>query len=182
MNTEITNIVDQIIDDKGKSFEQAIPILQAIQNKLNYLPKEAMEYVCEKTEISPSQIYGISTFYSQFRHQPVGKHIVKVCVGTACHVKGAMRVYDAFKRELDIDETHETDQEGTFTMEKVSCLGCCTIAPVIQIDDITYGNVDTEKVTEILEDFLTAKDNPEKEKSDYIKEYKISEGEVRIGL
>jgi NADH-quinone oxidoreductase subunit F len=183
MNKEIIEIVDQIILEHGKTVDKAIPILQAIQGKFNYLPEEAMDYVCKNTEISASRIYGISTFYSQFRHKPVGKHIVKVCVGTACHVKGAMQVYDAYRRALKItDENEDTDPDGLFTIEKVACLGCCTIAPVVQIDDITYGHLTTEKVDETLTDFLAAKDNPKEAYSGSGVETADIQGEIRLGL
>ena len=134
MDKEIIEIVDNIILEKGKSVNMVIPILQSIQDKFNYLPEEALERVCETTDITPSRIYGISTFYSQFRHKPVGEHIIKVCVGTACHVKGATLVYDAFKRELNIDDFDDTNADGVFTVDKIACLGCCTLAPVVQID------------------------------------------------
>lgn len=178
----IINIVDQIIKQQGTTVNQAIPILQSIQDKLNYLPEEALKRVCETTEISASRIYGISTFYTQFRHQPVGKHIVKVCVGTACHVKGAMQVYDAFRRKLNIKDHFNTDSEGLFTIEKVACLGCCTIAPVVQIDHITYGFLTPEKAEETLTGF-----QENKNKKSLIKDIKINknsepQGEIRIGL
>jgi NADH:ubiquinone oxidoreductase subunit F (NADH-binding)/NADH:ubiquinone oxidoreductase subunit E/NAD-dependent dihydropyrimidine dehydrogenase PreA subunit len=146
------------------------------------LPKEALQRVCETTEITPSQITGISTFYSQFRHKPVGKHIVKVCVGTACHVKGAELVYDSFRRALKLNHDDDTDSQGLYTIEKVACLGCCTIAPVVQIDDVTYGKVETEKVPDILDDFIS--DNDESE-SKFIKQRKSKneiQGEIRVGL
>lgn len=182
MTAEITNIIDNIVAEYGKSSQMVIPILQAIQDEFNYLPLEAMEYVCETTEITPSSIYGISTFYSQFRHKPVGKHIIKICVGTACHVKGAMRVYDAFKRELLINEENDTDKEGNYTIEKVLCMGCCTIAPVIQIDDITYGYVQTEKIPEILDDFQNVVKDSSAEKLRSIPHKDELQGEIRIGL
>jgi len=182
MNEQIIQTVDKIIAEKGKARNQVIPILQAIQGEFRYLPQEAMEYVCENTEITPSQLYGISTFYSQFRHKPVGEHVVKVCVGTACHVKGAMRVYDAFKRELKIDAENDTDAAKLFTVDKVACLGCCTIAPVVQIDGTTYGHVETDKVADILKDFLSAKANPEKKRIANYDEKSNSQGEVRVGL
>ncbi len=183
MSKEIIEIVNQVILKHGKTVDKAIPILQAIQDEFNYLPEEAMDYVCKHTEISASRIYGISTFYSQFRHKPVGKHIVKICVGTACHVKGAMQVYDAYRRELKITDEHEdTDPDGLFTVEKVACLGCCTIAPVVQIDDITYGHLTTEKVAETLTDFISAKNNPKKTyEGSGVKNSEI-QGEIRIGL
>ncbi len=183
MNKEIIEIVDQILLEQGKTVDKAIPILQAIQSKFNYLPEEAMDYVCKNTEITASRIYGISTFYSQFRHKPVGKHIVKVCVGTACHVKGAMQVYDAYRRALNItDENEDTDQDGLFTIEKVACLGCCTIAPVVQIDDITYGHLTTEKVAETLTDFIAAKNNPKEDYKGHGMKSSDIQGEIRIGL
>lgn len=177
---KIQSIVDQIVAEKGKESDKVIPILQAIQGKFNYLPEEALKRVCDTTEITEAQITGISTFYSQFRHQPVGKHIVKVCVGTACHVKGAKQVYDSFKRELNITEG-DTDSDKLFTVEEVACLGCCTIAPVVQIDDVTYGHVETGKVAEILEDFKNLAPSNEKQVRE-VTEEGISQGEIRIGL
>jgi len=141
MTPEITNIVDKIVSNQGRTANVVLPILQEIQKAFNYLPEDALKRVCETTEITPSQITGVSTFYSQFRHRPVGRHIIRVCVGTACHVKGAMLVWDAFKRHLNLKENEDTDETGEFTLEKVACLGCCTLAPVVQIDDVTYGHV-----------------------------------------
>jgi len=182
MNTEITSKVDEIIGRIGTTPNKAIPILQAIQNEFNYLPADAMKRVVETTEISASKIAGISTFYSQFRHSPVGKHIIKVCVGTACHVKGAMQVHDAIKRQLKIDTINDTDADGLFTVEKVACLGCCTLAPVVQIDEVTYGHVTTEKIDEIIEDFKSI-DRKLAAPISLIKNEKLKlQGEIRIGL
>ncbi len=176
------NIVDRIVAEKGKSVNMVIPILQAIQTEFNYLPELALERVCQITDITPSRIYSVSTFYSQFRHQQAGKHIINVCVGTACHVKGAMLVYDAFRRELKLDDKSDTDSEGLFTVLKVACLGCCTIAPVIQIDNITYGNVTTDKVNEILQDFLNQKNNQNSKRKNHLHGESAVKGEIRIGL
>ena len=151
--TNIQQTVDQIIDEKGKDGKSVIPILQAIQNTYNYLPEEALKYVCEKTEIPPEQIVGVASFYSQFRMQPVGEHIIKVCVGTACHVKGAGQVYDALRRHFNLTGNEETDASRRYTIEKVSCLGCCTLAPVVQIDEITYGHVASDMVKNVVADF-----------------------------
>ena len=153
---ELKNIqqtVDQIIAERGTAAHSVIPILQSIQTTYNYLPEEALKYVCEKTEITPEQIVGVASFYSQFRMHPVGKHIIKVCVGTACHVKGAGQVYDAFRRHFNLTGREDTDDSRTYTIEKVSCLGCCTLAPVVQIDEITYGHVASDKVGNVLADF-----------------------------
>jgi NADH-quinone oxidoreductase subunit F len=153
---ELNNIlqtVDQIIEKKGREAKSVIPILQSIQTTFNYLPEEALKYVCEKTEITPEQIVGVASFYSQFRMQPVGEHIIKVCVGTACHVKGAGQVYDALRRHFNLTGHQETDASRKYTIEKVSCLGCCTLAPVVQIDEITYGHVASDMVKNVVADF-----------------------------
>ncbi len=178
----MTNKIEKIIAQKGKSVDAVIPILQAIQDEYNYLPEEAIQQVADTTEISLERIYGISTFYNQFRHEKVGKHVIKVCVGTACHVKGAGLVYDAFKRELNITAEKDTDPNGEFTVDKVACLGCCTIAPVVQIDDVTFGHVEPSKVKEILDDFISSGGDVEESKlaADFSNQEK--EGEVRIGL
>lgn len=178
----MNKIVDKIIAEKGKSVEAVIPILQAIQDEFNYLPKEAMERVSATTEISAARIYGISTFYSQFRHQEVGKHVIKVCVGTACHVKGANLVYDALSRELNLNDGEDTDSQGLFTLDKVACLGCCTIAPAVQIDDVTFGHVVPSKVSEIIDEFLNTSDDKPSSESRKAGEAIEKDGEIRIGL
>lgn len=182
MSNEINEIVDNIIEEKGRSVEAVIPILQAIQNHFNYLPKDALERVCDTTDITPSRIYGISTFYTQFRHKPVGQHIIRVCVGTACHVKGAMLVYDSFRRNLNLKDNEDTDDEGLFTIEKVACLGCCTIAPVVQIGSITYGHVTSETVPEVIDDYLNVKNGHHAFGSIPFVDSNDIQGEIRIGL
>ncbi len=181
MDNAIKNTVDNILKKHGTASSAAIPVLQSIQQAFNYLPEEALRRVCESSEITPAQIIGISTFYSQFRHRPVGKHIIRVCVGTACHVKGAMQVYDAFRRELKLEGHQETGADGLFTVEKVACLGCCTIAPVVQIDDVTYGHVQTDKVGSILHDFLQGGGSAFLRETGTPKNG-IPQGEIRIGL
>jgi len=175
-------IVDQILEKRGTAVDAVIPILQDIQNHFNYLPETILQRVCELTDITPTRIMGIATFYSQFRLQPAGKHIIKVCTGTACHVKGALLVYDAIRRELKLGENQHTDADKLFTIEKVACLGCCTIAPVVQIDSITFGHVIPEKAGEILTDFLHNKDKAKnlfiQSKNDEPDEI----DEIRIGL
>ena len=175
------NIVDRIIEEKGKSKSALIPILQAVQKEFNFLPEEALRRVSETSEITPAEIMSVATFYHQFRLNPVGEHMVKICVGTACHVKGAGQVYDAFRRKLKLGEDQHTDLTGKYTLEKVSCLGCCTLAPVVQIDQVTYGHVTTNQVDEILSDFEAQKNTKTK------KQYRKADGteiqgEIRIGL
>ena len=157
MNTDESSIIfttDAIIRNQGTSRACVIPILQAIQKAFNYLPAQALSRVTETTEIPAALITEISTFYAQFRLEPAGAHFIKVCIGTACHVKGAEDVYQGFRNFLNIAENTDTDPDRVFTVEKVACLGCCMLAPAVQIDDITYGFVDNTRIPSILDDFL----------------------------
>jgi NADH:ubiquinone oxidoreductase subunit F (NADH-binding)/NADH:ubiquinone oxidoreductase subunit E len=184
MELEKDNIlvfVENVVEKIRTKASAIIPILHAIQKEYNYLPEEALRRICEITDITPASITGVSTFYSQFRHTPIGKHIIRVCTGTACHVKGSELVFDAFCRELHIEEGQDTDPEFVFTVQKIACLGCCTIAPVVQIDDVTYGHVKTDGVTNILQDFLGHKAGRE----EMIRDRKFADeiaGEIKIGL
>ena len=146
--------VDEAVERIGRGREGAIPILQAIQAHYRWLPPEALRRVCEITEITLAEIAGVSTFYTQFRHRPVGRHIISVCHGTACHVKNAQTITDALCRHLQMSGDNDTDPSGEFTVEKVACLGCCTLAPVMQIDGVTYGHLTPETVPKALRDFL----------------------------
>jgi NADH-quinone oxidoreductase subunit F len=121
----------------GRERESVIPILQSLQEHYGYLPESALRRVCELSEITPSSISGVSTFYDMFRHSPVGRVIVRVCRGTACHVTGAERVEDALRLRLQIPEGKNTDVEREYTVESVACLGCCTLAPVVRMDQNT---------------------------------------------
>ena len=156
-NTEELDLtfVDQIVEKVGTGKDKVLGLLQAIQGYYGYLPKEALQRVCELTEITPASITGVSTFYDQFRHRPAGRHTIRVCIGTACHVKGGQQVYDAFKRFLKIPEDEDTDADKLFTVEKVACIGCCMLAPAIQIDDVVYGHLNDHRVPVVLKDFLT---------------------------
>ncbi len=177
----IHSFIDRIVDEIGTHDGAVIPLLHAIQNKYNYLPQSALRRVCEITDITPAEITGVSTFYSQFRHTPIGQHIIRVCTGTACHVKGSELVHEAFCRELHIGEGQDTDPEGQFTVQKIACLGCCTIAPVVQIDDVTYGHVKIESVANILQDFLLHKSRAKVESRERETQAEDA-GEIKIGL
>ncbi|MBU6398696.1 MAG: NAD(P)H-dependent oxidoreductase subunit E [Verrucomicrobia bacterium] len=154
MPTEDLNVVDQIVNRIGRAPDAVIPILQAIQEEYRYLPEAALRRVCELTEITPAAISGVATFYDQFRRRPVGKHLIRVCRGTACHVSGAERVEDALRRLLGIPAEADTDRDRRFTIETVACLGCCTLAPVTQMGHATYGHITAEKLPRVLRDFL----------------------------
>ncbi len=175
--------VAQAVEKIGAGEEKVLEILQAIQGHLGYLPTEALERVCELTDITPASITGVSTFYSQFRHRPAGRHTIKICIGTACHVKGGEQIYDAFQRDLSIPEGDDTDPQKIFTIEKVACLGCCMLAPVLQIDDITYGHLTTEAVPMVLRDFLEQQkaQAQQADRQDYAKSDKEL-GQIRICL
>jgi NADH:ubiquinone oxidoreductase subunit E len=133
--------VDQAVARIGRGTEAAIPLLQAIQSQYRYLPDEALRRLCEITDITPARIAGTSSFYGQFRRSPVGEHIVKVCHGTACHVAGARQISDELRRYLAIPEGQDTDPSRQFTIEEVACLGCCSLAPVLMVDEQTSGRL-----------------------------------------
>ena len=146
--------VDRIVAEIGRERRCALPILQAVQAQYHYLPRPALIRICETTEISPAQIEGVATFYSQFRRMPVGRHLVSVCHGTACHVAGAEKVTEAVRRHLRLEGEADTDSDRLFTVQKVACLGCCSLAPVVRIDDRVYGHVAGETAGRVLEKFL----------------------------
>ena len=177
---EITSAVDAVVKETGTGKDKVIPILQEVQKRLNYLPSEALKHICRVTEVTPGQISGVSTFYSQFRHIPAGKHTIKICAGTACHVKGSQLISEAFKRDLKITDERNSSPDNLFSIEEVACLGCCTLAPVVQIDGKTYGHVKPMQVNEIISDFLhTSVKHQEHAGQTVIDDF---EAEVRIGL
>jgi NADH-quinone oxidoreductase subunit F len=151
--TDLT-FVDEALERIGRKRENVIAILQAIQEHYRYLPEEALRAVCADSEITPADITGVSTFYDQFRHRPVGDHILQVCIGTACHVQGAGAILEALRKHLDVPADDDTDPDGRFTLEKVACMGCCSLAPVARIDDVIYGHLTPARVGWMLEDFL----------------------------
>ena len=153
INDNIKQRTYALIERTGTTRDKVIPLLQAIQQEFNYLPADALDCVYERTDIDRAQLLSVATFYSQFRMAPYGQHIIKVCIGTACHVKGASRVYDAFVRELKLPEGTITTADGQYSIEKVACLGCCALAPVVQIDDKIFGHVQPGRVREVLDEF-----------------------------
>jgi NADH-quinone oxidoreductase subunit F len=153
LTREELRFVDEAVGRIGRSSEAVIPVLQAIQEHYRYLPREALERVCEVSNMAPSAVWGIATFYDQFRHRPAGRHTIQVCHGTACHVIGAERVEEALRHHLGIAAGEDTDASREFTIERVACLGCCTLAPVVKVDEVTYGHVNVEKVPGVFQDF-----------------------------
>ena len=145
-----TQVIDAILKEKGTGAEQAIPILQGIQEHFRFLPMEALEYVSEHTEITPSQLYGVATFYSQFRLAPVGETIIKVCHGTACHVGGAATLTETLENRLGIAD-RETTGDMKYTLESVACVGCCSLAPVVVFGTDTLGKMTPKRLADVLE-------------------------------
>ncbi|HEX75104.1 MAG TPA: NADH-quinone oxidoreductase subunit NuoE [Dehalococcoidia bacterium] len=146
---ELKQQLAEILTPDRKDRSQLIPILQQIQGKLGYLSPEAMLAVAEFVEIPGSTVYGIATFYNQFRFTPLGKHPVKVCMGTACHLAGGKLVLEAMARELDIEVSGITPDHD-FSLDRVACIGCCALAPVVVIDDSVYPRMTPPKVEEVL--------------------------------
>lgn len=174
--------IDAIVAQKGRGPEAVIPILQAIQSTYRYLPDAALRRVCETTEIAPSDIEGVASFYSQFRRKPVGKHLISLCDGTACHVSGSMDIHEALSEHLQIQSGKDTDEQGEYTIQKVGCLGCCSLAPAIQIDGVTYANVRPETVEDMMDDFEHREHRKPGDKPKTARKVKQNGAEVRIGL
>ncbi len=145
---------DAAVAHLGRRPDAVIPILQALQEHYGYLPEEALRRVCESSDITPASINGVASFYDMFRFSPVGKHLVRVCTGTACHVAGAERVEDALRRHLRIPAGQDTDADRQFTIEQVACLGTCTLAPTIRIGETTIGHMSAERVPDAVREFL----------------------------
>lgn len=177
------NIADEVVTRVGRKPEALIPILQSLQERYGYLPEEALRRVCERTEITPAAVTGVASFYDMFRLQPVGKHIVRVCTGTACHVAGAERVEEALRRHLKIPAGADTDADGLFTVEQVACLGCCTLAPVVKIGEMTFGHTTPERVPEMIREYLTSRNGNRVVKStEELVSAKPAGAEIHVGL
>ncbi len=154
MSTE-TDLVDSVIQKHGAKKEVLIPILQDIQSDLNWLPEDVLRAVADKLEVPLMDVYGVASFYRTFSLKPRGKHIITVCVGTACHVRGGQRIVDEIGRRLEI-APGETTEDQNFTLETVNCLGCCAIGPIVMIDGEYYGEMTTRKVSFVLEKYQVA--------------------------
>jgi len=132
--------------------ENVIPLLQDVQEKYGYLSKENLIHISDYLQVPASKIYGVATFYNQFRLNPIGKHIIRVCRGTACHVKGSDKILEKFETELKV-KAGETTSDGLFTIETVACVGACSIAPVITIDEEFFGRLQPKEVASLLEKY-----------------------------
>ena len=147
-------LLDRIIEDAvrsyGKSRRALIPLLQRIQGSFGYLPKWSLEIVSNHLNVSMSVIYGISTFYHQFNLEPQGEYVIQLCMGTACHINGNSENYAFLLKTLGLDQDHNTTEDGLFTVLKVRCLGCCSLAPVMKVNDDIYGKVNFRTIRKII--------------------------------
>ncbi|NTW36547.1 MAG: NADH-quinone oxidoreductase subunit NuoE [Syntrophobacteraceae bacterium] len=157
----LEDIIGQLMEFP-KSRDSLIPVLQMIQHRHSYLSPQAIESVAAHLQLSISEIYGVATFYNQFRFHPPGKHQIKVCLGTACHVVGGDIILENFERKLGIRDG-ETTPDREFGLERVACVGCCALAPVAVVDETTYGHMAPSKVEGILLGFQIMKDQAERE-------------------
>jgi NADH-quinone oxidoreductase subunit E len=162
---QIVTATWQVLSGFSREKSSLIPILQSVQGKLGYLPRAAMIAIAEYLNIAPIDVYGVVTFYNQFRLNPPGKHSIRVCLGTACHMKGGYITLDAWKRRLNI-EPRQTTPDREFDLDTVACVGCCTMAPVTVVDDKPEGKVEPTRVDGILLSFGHDSVTKDKEKSE----------------
>ena len=150
IEAKLDPIVEKYRGKKGVS----IPLLADIQKTVGYIAEEAVEYVSRKLDLPAAELYGVATFYAMFRMQPEGKHVVRLCRGTACHVQGSARIGEQLQRHLGITEG-ETTSDGVFSLQYVACLGCCSLAPVMMVDGEVHVRLTPEKAVDVLESYRT---------------------------
>lgn len=141
-----------ILDRYERKPAQLIPILQAVQEEYRYLTEEMMTYVATSLGLPPARVYGVATFYAHFALEPKGKHVIRLCDGTACHVKGSNPILEALWKKLNLSEQKKTTPDMLFTVETVSCLGACGLAPVMVINEEVFGQVTPEKACQLVDD------------------------------
>lgn len=146
---ELDKILAKFQDKKGA----LIPLLQEVQKEKGYLSRETMQYLADKMKIPPAEIFGVATFYSMFRLKPQGKHLIRVCKGTACHVSDADGIKKAVMDALHLSEEENTTADMQFTVMEVACLGCCSLSPVIMIDGRTYGKLTPGAIPAVLKQY-----------------------------
>jgi len=147
--TIVSKEVDEIVNRYEGQITGSVGILQDIQSRYNYLPKEALVHMAKRLNVPLSQVYGLATFYKALTLKPRGKHLISVCMGTACHVRGAARIADEIQRRLNV-KVGETTEDSKFTFEVVNCLGCCAIGPVMVVDGKYYEHMSVRKIGPIL--------------------------------
>ena len=149
--------VDALLDAAGRERRNIVDVLLRIQDRYQHLPVTALRQVAATSAISPADLEGVSSFYPRFRSRAAGRHTIRVCVGTACYVKGGEIIHDAIRQALRLGADADTDRDGLFTVERAACLGCCMLAPVVQIDGAVYGHLTRDTVPAVLRDFLSSR-------------------------
>jgi NADH-quinone oxidoreductase subunit E len=143
-----------ILDQHGRKPSRLVPILQAVQEEYRYLPQEVLTYVATALDVSPARVFGVATFYAHFAIEPKGKHLVRLCDGTACHVKDSIPILHAIQKRLGLDDKRKTTPDMLFTVETVACLGACGLAPVVVIDDQVHGQMTPESAVKLVEEII----------------------------
>lgn len=156
LEKEYYNKTDEIIASHGRTQADLIPIIQEIQEEYRYLPPELLTYVAKALNIPESQAYSVATFYENFSFEPKGKYIIKVCDGTACHVRRSIPILEALYKELGLSKDKQTTEDMLFTLETVSCLGACGLAPVLTVNDKVYPAMTPEKAIEMVNELRGA--------------------------
>ncbi len=146
--------VCMILDAYKRDASKLIPILQAIQEEYRYLPEEVLTFVATSLKLSPARVYGVATFYAHFALEPKGKYIIRLCDGTACHVKQSIPILEAIRKRLGLADGKNTTPDMLFTVETVSCLGACGLAPVVVVNDDVHGQMTPEKAVALVEEIL----------------------------
>lgn len=147
---KVCGILEKYAYDSSK----LIPILQLVQEEYRYLPEEVLVFIATSLNIPPARVYGVATFYSHFALEAKGKYVIRVCDGTACHVKGSMNLVGIIQEKLGLDNNKKTTPDMLFTLETVSCLGACGLAPVMVINDEVHGQMTTEKTNEVIDEII----------------------------
>jgi NADH-quinone oxidoreductase subunit E len=156
-NTNLIADVEQALARHCYKRSYLIGVLQEIQEKYHYLPEAALDYVAKAMGISPTTVFGVATFYAQFSLDPKGKYLVRICDGTACHIKNSPQVYERLHKKLNLQNKKSTSSDGLFTLETVACLGACGIAPVMVVNEVVYPQI-TPDAAEIIVDELAKRE------------------------
>jgi len=151
--------VCEILDRHGRDASQLIPILQEVQELYRYLPEEVLTYVATSLGLPPARVFGVATFYAHFALEPKGKYVLRMCDGTACHVKGSIPILEALRKRLGLDEKRRTTQDMLFTIETVSCLGACGLAPVLVVNDTVHGQMTPEAAVALVDQIIAREAN-----------------------
>ncbi|PHV72247.1 NAD(P)H-dependent oxidoreductase subunit E [Sporanaerobium hydrogeniformans] len=159
-----THVLEEILDKNGRNKSSIISILQDIQEKYRYIPKEVFSYLAEKLDMSTAKIYGVATFYENFSLEAKGRYIIKICDGTACHVRKSIPILETLYKELKLSKEKITTDDLLFTVETVSCLGACGLAPVVTVNDKVYGAMTPDKTIALLNELREEVKHAENEK------------------